>query len=160
MQPAALQPCSPVHTNTAGRLVAKSCTWSHLHVRHHALGSQLSHSSHSQILGTSLCPPCHGFSAPTPIFRWKKLHGCNKARLSQHNGGQAQLITVTRKAVGKAVNTGRGVAGLARVEWWWGGLPVGRLTDSLHFLLCCICCQVVAEEEDETRRTNCLRRLH
>lgn len=52
------------------------------------------------------------------------------------------------------------VAGRVGEEGGWGGQPVGRLTDSLHFLLCWICCQVAAEEEDETQRTNCLRRLN
>lgn len=137
-----------------------------------ALLRQLSHSSHSQILGTPLRPPRRGFSRPRPlVFRWvsapwKKLHGCNKAGLLEHNGSQTEPITVTTKAGGRSVHTGRGggVWGWWQGGWGkrggWGGQPVGRLTDSLHFLLCWICCQVAAEEEDETQRTNCLRRLN
>lgn len=117
-------------------------------------------------------PQRRGFSRPRPlVFRWvsapwKKLHSCNKAGLLEHNGRQTEPITVTTKAGGRSVHTGRGggVWGWWQGGWGkrgrWGGQPVGRLTDSLHFLLCRICCQVAAEEEDETQRTNCLRRLN
>lgn len=88
-----------------------------------ALLRQLSHSSHSQILGTPLRPPRRGFSRPRPlVFRWvsapwKKLHGCNKAGLLEHNGRQTEPITVTMKAGGRSVHTGRG----GGVWGWWQG---------------------------------------